>query len=168
MTEEPNKFTIKAILNPVTIVTAVILLIGLVTIGFVILFLGRDTTPRSVVIPEVTLIAAPTLTPTVLDPTPTPTPTPTSIFFLPEGVIGVGIYVQVTGTGGAGLRMRGEPGLGSSINFSALESEVFLVIDGPETKDGYTWWHLEAPYDRNRNGWSAADFLTPIKEDVGQ
>ena len=112
------------------------------------------------------MIAAPTLTPTVLNPTSTPTPTPTSIFFLPEGVIGVGIYVQVTGTGGSGLRMRGEPGLGGPINFSAMESEVFLVIDGPVTTDGYTWWHLEAPYDRDRNGWSAADFLTPIKEDV--
>ena len=166
MTEQSNKFTIKSLLNPVTLITAVLLLIGLVTIGVIILFLGRDTAPRSAVIPEVTLIAAPTLTPTVLDPTQTPTPTPTSIFFLPEGVIGVGIYVQVTGTGGSGLRMRGEPGLDGAINFSAMESEVFLVIDGPETNDGYTWWHLEAPYDRNRNGWSAADFLTPIKEDV--
>jgi len=166
MTEESKKFTIKSLLNPLTLVTTLLLLIGLITIGVVILFLGRDTAPRSVVIPEITLIAAPTLTPTVLDPTQTPTPTPTSIFFLPEGVIGVGIYVQVTGTGDAGLRMRGEPGLDGSVNFSALESEVFLVIDGPETKDGYTWWHLEAPYDQNRNGWSAADFLTPIKEDV--
>lgn len=166
MTEEPTKFTIKSLFNPLTLVTVAILLIGLVLIGAVILFLGRDTTPRTSTVPDITLIPAPTLTPTVLDPTHTPTPTPTSIFFLPEGVIGVGIYVQVTGTGGAGLRMRGEPGLDGSINFSAMESEVFLVIDGPVTSDGYTWWHLEAPYDRDRNGWSAADFLTPIKEDV--
>ncbi len=166
MTEQSNKFKIKSLLNSITLTTALLLLIGLVTIAVIILFLGRDTAARSVLIPEVTLIAAPTLTPTVLNPTQTPTPTPTSIFFLPEGVIGVGIYVQVTGTGSSGLRMRGEPNLDGSVNFSAMESEVFLVIDGPETQDGYTWWHLEAPYDRNRNGWSAADFLTPIKEDV--
>lgn len=164
--EKTGKFSIKAILNPVTLLTALILLIGLVLISVVILFLGRDTSPSASAVPEVTMIAAPTLTPKVLDPTRTPTPTPTSIFFLPEGVIGVGIYVQVTDTGGAGLRMREEPGLSSSINFSAMDSEVFLVIDGPVSADGYTWWHLEAPYDQNRNGWSAADFLTPIKEDV--
>ena len=166
MTEQPEKWTIKSIFNPITMVTATILLIGLVLIALIIFLLGRNPTPATSALPEMTVIAAPTLTPKVIDPTQTPTPTPTSIFFLPEGVIGVGIYVQVTGTGGAGLRMRGEPGLGSPINFSAMDSEVFLVIDGPVTADGYTWWHLEAPYDRNRNGWSAADYLTPIKEEV--
>jgi hypothetical protein len=166
MTGQSEKFSMKSIFNPITLVTVALLLIGLVLVGLVILFFGRAQAPQSSPIPEVTLIAAPTLTPRAVDPTQIPTPTATSIFFLPEGVIGVGIYVQVTGTGGAGLRMRAEPGLRSAVNFSAMESEVFLVIDGPETADGYTWWHLEAPYDRNRNGWSAADFLTPIKEDV--
>jgi hypothetical protein len=138
MSEQPVKFSIKAILNPVTLLTALILLIGLILISLVILFLGRDVRPSTSAVPEVTMIPAPSLTPKVLDPTRTPTPTPTSIFFLPEGVIGVGIYVQVTGTGGAGLRMRGEPGLNSTINFSAMDSEVFLVIDGPISADGYT------------------------------
>ena len=165
MRQRPNKFTIKAILNPITMLTGFILLIGMVLVAVVILFLGRHPAPGSSAVPEVTRIAAPTLTPIVVDPTRTPTPTPTSIFFLPEGVIGVGIYVQVTGTGGAGLRMRGEPGLDGPINFSAMDSEVFLVIEGPVDADGYTWWHLEAPYDRNRNGWSAAEFLSPIKEE---
>lgn len=165
MTNQPSKSTVKSIFNPITLLTAVILLVGLVLVAVVILFLGRNPAPSTSAIPEITMIAAPTLTPKVNDPTLTPTPTATSIFFLPEGVIGVGIYVQVTGTGGSGLRMRGEPGLNGPINFSAMDSEVFLVIDGPVTADEYTWWHLEAPYDRNRNGWSAADFLTPIKED---
>ncbi len=166
MAEQPKEFTFKSIFNPLTLVTASVLLVGLVLISIVILFLGRNPAPSSAATPEMTMIAAPTLTPRVVDPTPVPTPTATSIFFLPQGVIGVGIYVQVTGTGGSGLRMRGEPGLDGPINFSAMDSEVFLVIDGPVTADGYTWWHLEAPYDRNRNGWSAADFLTPIKEEV--
>ncbi|HOE70756.1 MAG TPA: hypothetical protein PLE10_04385 [Brevefilum sp.] len=166
MSDRPERHKIKSILNPVTLVTAAILTVGLVLISLVILFFGRNPATGASTIPETTLIPAPTLTPRVIDPTRTPTPTPTSIFFLPEGVIGIGIYVQVTGTGGAGLRMRGEPGLGAAINFSAMDSEVFLVIDGPVTVDGHTWWHLEAPYDRNRNGWSSANFLSPIKEDV--
>jgi hypothetical protein len=166
MVDQTQKFSIKSIFNPVTLITALILLIGLVLVGVVILFWGRNPAPQIGIMPEVTKIAAPTLTPKVVDPTQTPTPTPTSIFFLPEGVIGVGIYVQVTGTGGSGLRMRGEPGLDGSINFSAMDSEVFLVIDGPVTADGYVWWHLEAPYDQNRNGWSAANFLNPIKDDA--
>lgn len=166
MNEPQPKLSIKSIFNPVTLGTAFILLIGMVLIVAVILFFGRNQPTSTPALPEMTLVPAPTLTPKPADPTRTPTPTPTSIFFLPEGVIGVGIYVQVTGTGGAGLRMRGEPGLTSPINFSAMDAEVFLVIDGPVSADGYTWWHLEAPYDQNRNGWSAADFLTPIKEEV--
>lgn len=165
MIEQPEKFRIKSLFNPITLITALILLIGLVLVGVVILFWGRNPAPQIGTVPEMTKIAAPTLTPKVIDPTQSPTPTPTSIFFLPEGVVGVGIYVQVTGTGGSGLRMRGEPGLSGPINFSALDSEVFLVIDGPVTADGYVWWHLEAPYDQTRKGWSAADFLNPIKDD---
>jgi hypothetical protein len=114
---------------------------------------------------ELTKVSAFTPTSRIVSPTSTPSPTPTSIFFLPEGVIGVGAYVQVSGTEGAGLRMRADPGLGTAIKFTALDSEVFLVIDGPIEDDGYTWWHLEAPYDQTRNGWSAGDFLTPIEEE---
>jgi hypothetical protein len=61
--------------------------------------------------------------------------------------------------------MRSEPGLDGAIEFSALDSEVFLVIDGPVEEDGYQWWHLEAPYDGTRNGWSAGDFLAPIEQE---
>ena len=152
-------------MNPITLLTSIILVIGMVLVGLAVLFLGRNPAHMSGATPEITRIAAPTLTPTTARSETTPTPTATSIFFLPEGVIGLGAYVQVSGTGGAGLRMRGEPGLDGPINFSALDSEVFLVIDGPVEADGYTWWHLEAPYDQTRNGWSAGDFLTPIEEE---
>jgi hypothetical protein len=164
---KPNNIkpqSIQVILNPITLVTAGILTFGLILIALVTVFLGRNPIPKTNIV-AITQIPAPTLTPKLINPTEIPTPTPTSIFFLPEGVVGVGIYVQVSGTGGAGLRMRKEPGLKSEVIFSAMDSEVFLVIDGPETVDGHTWWHLEAPYDRNRNGWSAADYLTPIKEE---
>lgn len=145
--------------------TGVIILIGLILVSLIIIFLGRNLEVSGAVTPAVTVIAAPTLTPKSLQATLIPSATPTSIFFLPEGVIGVGAYVQVTGTEGAGLRMRSEPGLDSTVNFTALDAEVFLVIDGPIDADGYTWWYLEAPYDQTRNGWSAGDFLTAIEEE---
>ncbi len=163
-----GKFSLKALWNPVTLLTSIILIAGLVLAAMAVIFLGRNQTPAANATPIVTIIPAPTLTPSPVPPTMVPSPTPTTIFFLPEGVIGVGAYVQVSGTDGAGLRMRSEPGLASQVNFTAMDSEVFLVIDGPVEVDGYTWWHLEAPYDQTRNGWSAGDFLTTIEEDVDQ
>ncbi len=162
--DQTEKISLKSFLNPITVITGLILFMGMAVVTVVLVLFMRDPVPVSGRIPEVTKIAAPTLTPTMVEPTSTPTPTPTSVFILPEGAIGVGVYVQVTGTGGAGLRMRGEPSLSGEIRFSAMESEMFLVIDGPAEADGYTWWHLEAPYDRDRNGWSAGDFLNRIEE----
>lgn len=165
MSKHPERFSLKALLNPVTLVTGAILLIGLVLAGLAVLFLARSPAPITGATPVVTIVSAPSLTPTAIQPSATPAPTATTVFFLPEGVIGVGAYVQVSGTEGAGLRMRAEPGLDGVVNFKALDSEVFLVIDGPVEEDGYQWWHLEAPYDPSRNGWSAGDFLTPIEQE---
>lgn len=157
-----NKINFKSFLNPITLLTTLILLVGLILAAVAALTLGRSDAPAEGAAPVVTKVAAPTQTPEPL-PTSRPSPTPTSLFFLPDGVIGIGAYVKVTGTAGAGLRMRAEPGLGGTVNFTALDAEVFLVIDGPVEADGYTWWHLEAPYDQTRNGWSAGDFLTPLE-----
>ena len=166
MAKSYGKLTLKSFLNPITLAVSLILLAGLVLSTIAIVFLGRDPQPA---VADATLILtkipAPTQTPEPSEPTMTPTATPTSLFFLPEGVIGVGAYVQVIGTDGAGLRMRSEPGLSGTVNFTALDAEVFLVIDGPVEKDGYVWWHLEAPYDQTRNGWSAGGFLSTIEEE---
>jgi exonuclease III len=45
-----------------------------------------------------------------------------------------------------------------------MDAEAFLVIGGPVEQDGYTWWQLEAPYDKNRTGWSADAFLSPLED----
>ena len=63
---------------------------------------------------------------------------------------------------GEGLRIRSAPGLTSDTVFRGEESEVFLVQEGPQSADGYTWWHLVAPYDETRNGWAVADFLVAV------
>ena len=78
--------------------------------------------------------------------------------------IQTGVYVQITGTNGEGLRIRSNPGLNAEVNFYGMDNEVFLVQDGPIEADGYTWWFIAAPYDTNRSGWSAAYFLTIIEQ----
>ena len=163
MARKPDKITIKSFFNPITLLTTIILLAGLILAALAAIFLGRSKEPPAEVTPVLTMISAPTQTPEPPTPTATSTPSDPTEVVLPEGVIGVGIYVQVIGTDGAGLRMRSEPGLNGTVNFTALDAEAFLVIDGPVEADGYTWWHLEAPYDQTRNGWSAGDFLSPIE-----
>jgi hypothetical protein len=108
-----------------------------------------------------TIFPMTTLTPTG---TPLPTPTVTPENTVETGGIKVGDYVQITGTNGAGLRIRSAAGLNAAINFYGMDSEVFLVKDGPEQVDGFTWWFLVAPYDENRNGWAAADYLSLIND----
>lgn len=75
----------------------------------------------------------------------------------------MGAFVQVSGTGGDGLRLRAEPSLDGEVRFLGLESEVFRVEDGPEEVDGYTWWYMVAPYDDSVNGWGVSNFLAVVQ-----
>lgn len=99
-------------------------------------------------------IPPPTLTPIPSTPMPTPTPGP--------GELAIGVYVQIRNTGEEGLNIRAEPGLTAPVSFSGFDAEVFLVTDGPQQMDGYTWWYLTASYDVTRFGWAAQDFLEVI------
>jgi hypothetical protein len=98
-----------------------------------------------------------TVTPTSSDifATDTSPETPT----LEPGSIGVGVFVQVSGTGGDGLRLRKGPGLEYEMQFLGLEGELFQIGDEPVDADGYTWWFVVGSYDETRQGWAAADFL---------
>jgi len=108
---------------------------------------------------DLTMIPAPTHTPNVTAvPTNDPSITPT----LAANTIGISGYVQISGTGNDGLRIRSAPGLNTETVFRGEEAEVFVVKDGPQSADGYTWWYLVAPYDETRAGWAAADFLSFI------
>src|SRR6185295_7335206 len=127
-------------------VTGILLFITLVMIGW--------TSPRfspnvGFVPADLTMIPAPTHTPDVL-PTATVDPllaTPTAA----GDTITIGGYVQINGTEGDGLRIRSSPGLNSETVFRGEEAEVFVVKDGPQSADGYTWWYLVAPYDETRD-----------------
>ena len=152
--------TVQQLFNRWVILGAIIfagllLLITATSIGF--------TTPRQnstvgFTLADLTVIPASTSTSSA-PPTATidpfaPSPTPTGL--------AVGNYAQITGTEGQGLRIRAAPGLDGEFVFLGYDSEVFIIKDGPQTLDGYTWWYLAAPYDETRAGWAAADFLTFI------
>lgn len=115
------------------------------------------------------IIDAPTQTPIgfVLTPTPTSTPSPSASQAAPtpptNSAIVVGNYVQVSGTGGDGLRIHDNPGVASEVNYVAIEAELFLVKAGPVDADGYTWWELEDPYNNNAVGWGVANYLVVVQ-----
>jgi hypothetical protein len=131
--------------------------------GFIFLQPDDRTKPAGTAIMQV--ISAPSDTPVLPTPLPseTPTPEPGTPPPPPPGVIAVGAVVQVQGTGTDGLRMRSDPGLSGKVQFVAIEAEVFRVLDGPVEMDGYTWWHLAAPYDEAVQGWSVSNYLNPIQ-----
>jgi hypothetical protein len=109
---------------------------------------------------DLKMIPAPTHTPNVTS-APTVDPSLVTPTIAPNSPI-IGGYVQISGTEGEGLRIRSAPGLTGETVFFGEESEVFVVRDGPQTMDGYTWWYLVAPYDETRAGWAASDFLAVV------
>lgn len=107
-----------------------------------------------------TVIPAPTLTPTVYA---TKVPQTLEIHYVSEDGLSVGTIVEVYGTEGTGLSVRPQPGTGGYLNFLAREGERFKIIDGPDSRNDYMWWKLESVNDPERNGWAASDFLRAVK-----
>lgn len=139
---------------------AAVLLLAL----FLLLWYSRPSQPTP---PQATailyIVPAPTATQPAIEPSPVPSDTPASEIYptpIPGENIMLGSYVQVSGTEGEGLRVRSEAGLDGSVRFLAMEAEVFLVKDGPQEVDGYTWWYLVAPYDDKRSGWAVSNYLS--------
>lgn len=129
---------------------------------------GRQPVAASTAVLNVVALA----TSTPIPPTPTPTqpvtPTPTLDPNIPPppepGTFGIGGYVQISGTGGDGLRLRVDPGLQTEVRMLGAESEVFIIRDGPVEVDGYTWWYLVGPFDETRRGWAVANYLTVVQQ----
>jgi hypothetical protein len=137
---------------------------GLLLAVTIILVLASRQAPARKGQPTAALYVIPAPTDTLPAPTtvpqPTPSPTGEEPPPPPPGVIAVGSYVQVTGTGAVGLRMHNGPSLDSKTDFLGTDNEVFKITDGPKEADGYTWWYLVAPYDAQRKGWAVANYLT--------
>lgn len=94
-------------------------------------------------------------------PTEAPTLTPPPP---PPGEVGVGAYVQVSGTGETGfLNLRAEPNLSSPVNYLAIEREVFQVQAGPAEASGLIWWYLVDPATNTKFGWAAQNYLQVVQ-----
>ena len=135
--------------------------IGICAIFFLGAFLaakmgGRQTSDTPVAKIGIVPYIEPSAT---LPPTLTPVE-PTAVVI---NGIQIGSSVQITGTEGAGLKIRNNFGMNSVQKFIALESEIYEVIGGPEESDGYFWWELSSAYDTERNGWAVSEYLTPIQ-----
>ena len=111
------------------------------------------------------IIEAPTETPLAPMSTPTQIEKPTSSQQAPppSGDIVIGDYVQVSGTGGDGLRLHNSAGVSSEVRYIAIEAEVFIVKDGPIDVDGYLWWLLQDPYTDNAVGWGVGNYLVIVQ-----
>jgi len=158
--------TLKHYLNFKIILAAIIF--ALVVFGIFVGLLwssrakGSSQTPATAIL---NIIDAPTETPVAQPATPTIAVTPTSTQEVPPqgGDIAIGDYVQVSGTGGDGLRLHKSAGVSSEVQYIAIESEVFVVKDGPMSADGYIWWLLQDPYSENATGWGVANYLAIVQ-----
>lgn len=75
----------------------------------------------------------------------------------------LGGLVEISGTGGDGLRLREGPGLDAPVKFLGLENEVFEVREGPVEQDGFIWWLLQNPYDQSKFGWAVGRYLRTVE-----
>lgn len=149
------------------VILAAVLLAGLLLAGTLAAI--TSTRPISAPLPPATAILTviPAPSPTFPATTPTSpfslTPTPASSPTPIPGTIAIDAFIQISGTGGDGLRLRAGPGLDEPVRYLALEAEVFQVKDGPSQANDFTWWYLVAPFDESRNGWAVAPYLVVIQ-----
>jgi hypothetical protein len=157
---------LRTLLNIKVILGAIVFAIGVFAVLVGILWTskvkGITQAPATAIL---NVIEAPTETPIGQITTPTAIMTPTSSQQIPppSGDIAIGNYVQVSGTGGEGLRLHNTAGVASKVNYTAYEAEVFLVKDGPIDADGYIWWELQDPYTENVVGWGVANYLKVVQ-----
>jgi hypothetical protein len=137
-------------------------LVGIAVLWAAIFFAPLPGLPADAVPPLFTVYMPPSFTP--VPPTITPTPFYTPTIPLPTvapGTIGIGVTVEVTGTGGVGLNLRVEPNKSATVHYKAMEHEIFTVVGGPRQGDGETWWQLQGVYDPTHEGWAVQDYLRP-------
>lgn len=124
--------------------------------------------PLATTLPTPTIIrltAPPTTAPTatVDRPTPTPiptlTPAPTRDLANPPDEITVGYFAAVSGTGTAGLTVRGGPSTNNVRLLRATEGTLMLVIGGPEEGGDFIWWQVRLL--DGTEGWVAGEYLAP-------
>ncbi|MFZ2096719.1 MAG: hypothetical protein WAV05_08790 [Anaerolineales bacterium] len=157
---------LKNLLNIKVILGAVFFAVGVFAVLVGLLWSARAKGSSPIAATAILkIIEAPTQTPLLpsINATPSPTSPSSQRTPLPSGDITIGSYVQVSGTGGDGLRLHDLAGVSSNVNYIAIEAEVFLVKDGPIDTDGYVWWQLEDPYTDQAVGWGVANYLVVVQ-----
>ncbi|MGC8758179.1 MAG: peptidoglycan DD-metalloendopeptidase family protein [Caldisericaceae bacterium] len=79
-----------------------------------------------------------------------------SLFIEQNRQISTSLIGYVIGTGGAGLRLHAEPGLGGQIITVMPEGSEVTILDGLVYADGYTWRRVQYGLV---SGWAAAKYL---------
>lgn len=130
------------------------------------MLLAREPLLANVATPTIVRLTAPptvaaTATPRRSTPTPIPTftPAPTRDLSQPPPEISVGYYAVVSGTGQAGLTVRGEPSTDSVRLMRAAEGTMMRVLAGPEESGDFTWWQVRLL--DGTEGWVAGEYLEP-------
>ncbi|MDX1687969.1 MAG: SH3 domain-containing protein [Candidatus Promineifilaceae bacterium] len=145
----------------------VVTIVGIVlALALVNALLEREPLATTLPTPTIIRLTAPPTeapTPTVDRPTPTPiptlTPAPTRDLSNPPDEIEIGYYAAVSGTGTAGLTVRGGPSTDNVRLLRAAEGTLMLVIDGPEEGGDFTWWQVRLL--DGTEGWVAGEYLAP-------
>lgn len=145
----------------------VVTVVGIISaLALVNLLLARE--PLATTLPTPTIIrltappaAQPSATPGQSTPTaiPTLTPVPTRNLAAPPTEVTEGYYARVSGTGDAGLTIRGGPSTDNVRIMRATEGSLMLIIGGPEEGGDFTWWQVRLL--DGTEGWAAGSFLAP-------
>ena len=119
------------------------------------------STPTATATPTRTPMPSPTSTPTDTS-TPTPSPTPTATETATPTVVPTAtpILAQVGGTGGLGVWMYQQPGIGDGKIGALRDGTVVTVIGGPVQANGYSWMEVIDP--RRRVGWIPNRYLIKL------
>ncbi len=91
--------------------------------------------------------------------TPTPLTLPDATSASPAAKFMVGQVVEISGTEGAGLSVRFEPGVGFPALSIGFDGDTFTIVEGPSESDGYSWWAVDL--GEGDVGWVVEDFLVP-------
>ena len=77
-------------------------------------------------------------------------------------VFSVGIKVEISGTGGDGLRMRESPYMDSEVLYLAHEGEDCIIVEGPQIEENLIWWKIQSLEEETKSGWSVQTYMTTI------
>jgi len=153
-------------INELPVWTWVAILLVVVIFGGALWLMTRggeeESTPLPAAVEPTDEAPSPAIDGTIpADGTPTPiiaavTPTPP----LPAQVA-AGVRVAVTGTGESKLRVRAGPGTDFATLIIVPDGTEFIVLEGPQSEGGYTWWRVEGA--DGTKGWVAEQFITPIR-----